>query len=108
MAGHVAVWHQEGNLHLGEKGLGTTGLPPSVCVSRSLRGKDNRKRTLSDDLTSYCLTPGGKSGKKCGAFLGVTALSCPSRVHFGCLSDSGLFDEWLGEGRSPEDRELSD
>jgi len=66
---------------------------------------------LSDDLTSYCLTPGRKSGEKHCAFLGVkipTALSCASRVCFGCLSDSTLFDKWLGAGSSSEDHELSD
>lgn len=90
-------------MHLTEKGLGTTRLPQSVCVSRSLKGKEDRKRTLPDDLASYCLAAGGRSGKKHCVFLGVktlTALSCASRVCFECLSNSRLFDECLGEGRS--------
>lgn len=44
-------------------------------------------------------------------FLGVktfTALSCASRVHFECLSNSRLFDEWFGEGRSSEVHGLGD
>lgn len=83
-------------------------VPQSVRVSRSLRGKEDRKRTLPEHLASCRLTPGGKPGRKHCACLGVTALSCASRVRFGCLGDSRSFDEWLGEGRSLEDHGLSD
>lgn len=99
-------------MHLAEKKPGTAGLLQPGCESNSLSGGEkDGKMTLSDDFTSYCLTPGGKSGRKHCAFLGVripTALPCPSTVCLGCQSDSRLFDKWPGEGRNSEDGELTD
>lgn len=73
----------------------------AISLYQVLEGRRDGKWTLSDSLTSHSLTQAGKSGKKHCASLGVetpTALSCASRMFFGCLSYSRLMNGLVKEG----------